>query len=109
MDTISREDWSELEIDFPYNIDGVDKSSKPVVSLFSRQWGIRNAAMYTIKSILKFSNYLSLSSACKYKNDLLYGCSTGTLPRVLRYMDKILEEVSIKIRHLQSQGQNVSY
>lgn len=49
MDTIHQENWSDMQHEFPYYIDGVDKQGRPVITAIVRDWDIRNAVMWVQK------------------------------------------------------------
>ncbi|ODN06054.1 SEC14-like protein 2 [Orchesella cincta] len=78
MDVIHKEDWSDMQHDFPYYIDVVDKKGQPVITAISRDWDIRNAIV------------------------------TGRIRRVLRYLDKAMDEANGLVRTFQLEGQNVT-
>lgn len=78
MDTILSEDFSDVEGDYPYYIDTVDKEGRPIISFTLGEWDIR-------KGILQ-----------------------GKRDRVMRYLDKAFEDAALKIRQKQAKGMNVT-
>lgn len=46
MDTVHLEEWRDMEEEFPYYIDGVDKQGRPIITAISREWDVRNAVVY---------------------------------------------------------------
>lgn len=78
MDTIDSEDWSDMTDDFPYDADTFDKQGRPIGTLNIAPWNFRSMAL------------------------------TGKLPRLLRYMDKLLEEATQSVVKQQTEGKNVT-
>ncbi|CAL8080045.1 unnamed protein product [Orchesella dallaii] len=78
MDTIHQEDWSDMVKDYPYHIGGFDKEGRPLGTVSIRDWDIRRAALQ------------------------------GKLPRLQRYMDKLMDEISMKVVSLRNEGKNVT-
>ncbi|ODM94172.1 SEC14-like protein 2 [Orchesella cincta] len=78
MDTIHQEDWSDMTKDYPYHIGGFDKENRPLGTVSIRDWDIRKTALQ------------------------------GKLPRLQRYMDKLMDEISMKVVRLRSEGMNVT-
>lgn len=78
IDTIQEEDWSDFTKDYPYSVDGFDKDGRPVGTVSIGDWNIRRASV------------------------------TGKLPRLQRYMDKMMDEISMKVLRLRSDGKNVT-
>ncbi|ODM89745.1 SEC14-like protein 2 [Orchesella cincta] len=78
LQTIEKEDFSDISDEYPYQMTGKDKQDRVVFVAFAGEWNIRNAIM------------------------------TGRAPRVLRYLDQGMEMVARDIRAMQSQGKNVT-
>jgi len=78
MDGIHEEDWSDMEAEYPYHLDGLDKQGQPVIVGNIGDWDLRRASV------------------------------TGRIQRVLRYLDKAMDEATIKIREMQKEGKNVT-
>lgn len=79
MDTILNEDWREMEGEFPYNLDGIDKEGRPLLYIPLGIWNIRKMA------------------------------SERHLPQLTRYFARIIEEGDLKVRKIregQEQGQS---
>ncbi|CAL8069485.1 unnamed protein product [Orchesella dallaii] len=78
MDTINEEDWSDMKDDYHYDADTFDREGRPIGTLNIGPWNFRRAAI------------------------------TGKMPRLLRYMDKMLEEATQAVIKLQGMGKNVT-
>ncbi|CAL8099390.1 unnamed protein product [Orchesella dallaii] len=78
LQTIEKEDFSDISDEYPYVLTGLDKQGRPVFVAMAGEWNIRNAIM------------------------------TGRAPRVLRYLDQGLEVVARDIRRMQREGKNVT-
>ena len=78
MDTIHNEDWSDMKKDYPYEIFGFDKAGRPVGTVSIRDWDIRRAHLQ------------------------------GKLERLQRYMDKMLDEISLKVINMRAEGKNIT-
>jgi len=76
--TIDKEDFSDVSQEFPYSNYGFDKEGRPLFIAFAGDWDIRAAVV------------------------------TGRVPRVLRYLDQGLENLSRRIRRYQQEGRNVT-
>ncbi|CAL8099405.1 unnamed protein product [Orchesella dallaii] len=78
MDGIHEENWDDMEAEYPYHIEGLDKRGQPVVTGNIGDWDLRRASV------------------------------TGRIQRVLRYLDKAMDEATIRIREMQKEGKNVT-
>ncbi|OXA56328.1 SEC14-like protein 2 [Folsomia candida] len=78
MDSVNEEDWSDLEPDFRYSIEGCDNEGRPVVSVFLGDWDIRKAIL------------------------------AGKSKRLMRYIDHLVEEVTSLVRSSQERGMNIT-
>lgn len=78
IDTIGDEDWSDLQEDYPYTRDTRDKLGRPVGTISIGPWDIR-AASYA-----------------------------GKMPRMHRYIAKLMEEATQGLYELQGMGINVT-
>jgi len=74
MDNIHNEDWSDMTKDYPYEVYGYDKEGRPVGTVSIATWDIRKAVMQ------------------------------GKMPRLQRYMSKMLDEISLKVINLRKEG-----
>ncbi|OXA64754.1 retinal-binding protein [Folsomia candida] len=78
MQNILKENFSDLEKDFPYTIQGKDKEGRPLLLMDFGKWDINKAAQ------------------------------KGELDRVLRYFDRMMEEAEMEVAKMQSSGKNVT-
>ncbi|XP_021958783.1 SEC14-like protein 2 isoform X1 [Folsomia candida] len=78
MDNILKEDWSDFEQEFRFEIQGCDKEGRPVVSIPVGDWDVRRAVL------------------------------AGQSDKLIRYFDKLLEEVTTLIRDAQKSGENMT-
>ncbi|ODM97022.1 SEC14-like protein 2 [Orchesella cincta] len=78
MDTINEEDWSDMKDDYHYDADTFDREGRPIGTLNIGPWNFRRAAI------------------------------TGKMPRLIRYMDKLLEEATQAVITQQGMGKNVT-
>ncbi|XP_021964963.1 phosphatidylinositol/phosphatidylcholine transfer protein SFH2 [Folsomia candida] len=78
LEGILSEDWSDIENDYPYSTDTVDKEGRPIVSFSLGDWDLRK------------------------------GIVQGKRDRVIRYLDKAFEDVALQIREKQARGENVT-
>jgi len=79
MDEVLNEDWSDFRKKYKYWIDGVDKDGRPIVFIDVGEWDLRKAVV------------------------------SGESARVGRYIDKIYEEITTKVRHMRMvEGKNVT-
>ncbi len=78
MDTINEEDWSDMKEDFPYTSDTFDKTGRPIGTINMGPWNIRRMAL------------------------------AGKMPRLQRYMNKLLEEATQAVIREQGKGNNVT-
>ncbi|ODM94174.1 SEC14-like protein 2 [Orchesella cincta] len=78
MDSIQEENWTDMMREYPYQIDVVDKQHRPVGTLSAKKWDIRRAV------------------------------SQGRVPRLQRYMYKMLDELNTKLYETRKNGTNVT-
>ncbi|CAL8080005.1 unnamed protein product [Orchesella dallaii] len=74
MDNIQEENWTDMMREYPYQIDTFDKQGRPVGTLSASKWDIRRAV------------------------------SQGRVPRLQRYMYKMLDELNDKLYQVRSNG-----
>ncbi|OXA49432.1 Phosphatidylinositol/phosphatidylcholine transfer protein SFH6 [Folsomia candida] len=75
---LMEEDWSDFEQEFRFEIQGCDKEGRPVVSIPVGDWDVRRAVL------------------------------AGQSDKLIRYFDKLLEEVTTLIRDAQKSGENMT-
>jgi len=79
MDGILKEDWSEYRKQYKYWIDGVDKEGRPILFIDVGEWDLRKATV------------------------------TGQSAKLTRYIDRIYEEITEKVRNMRTvEGKNVT-
>ncbi|OXA49147.1 Phosphatidylinositol/phosphatidylcholine transfer protein SFH4 [Folsomia candida] len=78
MDNILKENWSDFDQDFRSEFLGCDKEGSPVISIPIRDWNVRRAVM------------------------------AGQSRKLMRYLDKQLEEVATLMREARQNGQNMT-
>jgi len=78
MDKIQDENWTDMIREYPYQIDTVDKNGRPVGTLSAKKWDIRRAV------------------------------SQGRVPRLQRYMYKMLEDLTDKLHEARKTNKNVT-
>jgi len=78
MDNIDKEDWSDMEEDYPWYLDGYDNEGKPILTANYDEWDIRK------------------------------GVVAGKIQRLMRWMTYAQESGVRKVRELQAQGKNVT-
>jgi len=78
MDTIDKEDWSDMEEEFPWYLDGYDISGKPILTANYDEWDVRK------------------------------GVLSGKLQRLMRWMAYAQEAAVRRVRELQTQGKNIT-
>jgi len=78
METILQEDWEDFDRVFPFAIEGCDKEGRPVISVPVGEWDVRQAVI------------------------------AGHSRRLMRYYDKLFEEISVYIRTSQGKGENIT-
>jgi len=78
MDQINDEDWSDMEIEYPYYLDGYDHEGKPILTANYDEWDIRK------------------------------GVLSGKLQRLMRWMTKAQNDGVSKVRELQAEGKNIT-
>ncbi|ODM88854.1 SEC14-like protein 2 [Orchesella cincta] len=78
IDTILKEDWSDMETDYPYTMDTINLELMPIGTVDIYEWDIRRAVLQ------------------------------GKTHRLLRYLYRLLEEITGNIFEAQAKGQNVT-
>jgi len=78
MDDIHKEDWSDMQEEFPWYMDGYDNEGKPIVTTNFDEWDIRK------------------------------GVVAGKIKRLMRWMTFGQESAVRKVRELQGMGKNVT-
>lgn len=78
MDTIHQEDWSDMKAEFPYYNDKFDKEGRPLGAVSFGPWNFRKMAI------------------------------SGKMPRLQRYLNKLLEEIVGRVIEEQYKGNNVT-
>ncbi|OXA52221.1 Patellin-2 [Folsomia candida] len=78
MDNIHTEDWSDMEEEFPWFMDGYDNEGKPILTANYDEWDLRK------------------------------GVVAGKLQRIMRWMTYAQESGVRRVRELQAEGKNVT-
>jgi len=78
IDKIKQEDWQDMEGDFPYEMDTHDLEGKPIGTVDIYEWDLRRAILQ------------------------------GRNQRLLRYLYRLLEDITEQIFEAQENGQNVT-
>jgi len=78
IDNINNEDWSFFEEEFAYSVDTFDKTGRPIITIDSGKWDVRQAVL------------------------------SGQRPRLVRWMVKMMEDATKLVRMQQARGVNVT-
>lgn len=103
IDGIRDEDWSDFVLDYPYTNDTFDFAGRPS----KRKLAINDSnPTFTSLSHVMFTYLVGAFSISDW--DFRRASTSGNQMRLFRYMTKLLEEATVSVIKLQSEGKNVT-